>query len=217
MEETYYRKKFVEFLAGGKKAHFVRKETILRTDVSQLIGYYFIKSGFVKVVSYTSSGNERIHYIYGPTDIFPIGWSFTRPYMTVAFVAMSGVSVLKRTMKEYDDFMRSEPFLITGIIPDIINMQLKSNDRIYNLNLDNAEARVAHELLNFAIRFGVQHGEQVTIDFPLTVQELADSVRLSRESTGKILNNLEERGYIILGRRRILVYQDKLSKMLEGL
>jgi CRP-like cAMP-binding protein len=213
MDGSQYRNKLITFLETGKKLHFKRKETVLQTEPSREEGYYWIMSGYVKVCSYTKAGNERIHYIYGPYDLFPIGWTFSRPYMAVSFVAMNDVTLIRKTTDEFNDFIREEPFVMT----EIVRMQLNMHDRIYNLNLDNAEERVAHKLLTFAIRFGVRSGEQVVIDIPLTQQELADTVRLSRETIGKILNDLEDKGYIILGRKRILVYNEKLSKMLVDL
>ncbi len=213
MGALQYRNKLIKFLETGKKLHFRRKETVLQTDPSRIEGYYWITKGYVKVCSYTKSGTERIHYIYGPYDLFPIGWTFNRPHMEVSFVAINDVEVTTKTSDEFNEFIRGEPFIMT----EIIHLKLSMHDQIYNLNLDSAEERVAHKILTFAFRFGVQSGDQVTIDLPLTQQEFADSVRLSRETTSKILNDFENNGYIIIGRKKMVVYNEKLSTMLADL
>lgn len=149
--------------------------------------------------------------IYGPGELFPLGWLFGRPHQSVSFIAVRNVTLHAKSREDFDVFVAKDPFLLE----EVISMQLNMHDRIYNLNLDNTEERVAHCILTLAHRFGVQSGQHVIIEIPLTQQEFADLVRLSRETTGKILNKFESEGYIILGRNRILADVNKLSKILE--
>lgn len=204
--------KLHQFLKSGKKISFKRKEVILHGDLQRTMTHYWITKGYVKVISLTRSGTERIHYIYGPNDMFPIGWLFGGSDEWVSFVALGNVSLITKSSKDFSDFISKEPYGMS----EITRMQFNMHDRIYNLNLDSPEDRVAHCILSLAQRFGVNSGPHVMIDIPLTQQEFADMVRLSRETAGKVLNEMEDKGYIILGRRRILVYTKKLSEILEN-
>jgi len=211
MDNPEQNKKLKQFLLSGKKIEFKRKETVLSTYTGPEWSSYWIISGYVKVCSYTNNGNERILFIYGPNDLFPIGWSFERSQQYVTFIALNSLSVVAKSFNDFRYYISKEPFLLT----EIARMQSNLTDRIYILNVDNAFDRVAHSILTLAHRFGQRNGLHTIINLPLSQQEFADLVRLSRETAGKILNQLEDREYIILGRRHIMVDTDKLEKVLE--
>jgi CRP-like cAMP-binding protein len=88
-------------------------------------------------------------------------------------------------------------------------------DRIFNLNIVITEQRVADRLMTLGERFGDKEEGRFVIKFPLTIKELADMVNLSRETTGRVLTKFEERGLVIIGRQNIVIYPDKLSRIID--
>lgn len=201
----------LKFFNSGKKMTFKRGETILHMDSPPARECYCILNGYVKVVSYNKAGNERIHYIYGLNDLFPIGWLLCHPYKLVLFIAVCDVLLAIKSTAEFNEYVRKEPFSLS----EVINMQLNLQDRIYNLNIDDSERRVAHRLLTLGLSYGVKDGPHIVINIPLTQQEFADTVKLSRETTGTVMISLETKGCIIIGRKRILINSEKLVELLE--
>jgi CRP-like cAMP-binding protein len=65
--------------------------------------------------------------------------------------------------------------------------------------------RVAWRLLELSERFGSESGEGISVELPLTQEQLAGWCGASRESTVKALTSLRRLGCITTGRRSLVV------------
>jgi len=50
---------------------------------------------------------------------------------------------------------------------------------------------------------------------PITLQDIASMVRLTRESVGKVMAELEREGCAHFGRRNIIVYPNRLQEVAQ--
>lgn len=198
------------FFSDGEKAYFERKSVIIQYD-QPIDSTYYIVEGCVKIISHDSKGRERIHYLYGPGDFFPVTWLFGNTTFKIEFVAFSHVTVLRKSLMDTNTAFEREPY---GLLA-IINQQTSAYDRIINLNMGSATQRVAYRILILCFKFGKKVGNHYLIDLPLTLQELADMVRLTREHAGTVIAELERNGCLIMGRRNIIVYDEQLKKYAE--
>ncbi|MDB5186319.1 MAG: hypothetical protein JWL85_842 [Candidatus Saccharibacteria bacterium] len=212
MDPEQARVKLETVFNSGKEQKFARHRVILLPGEEPEQAYW-ISEGFVKVVSYNKNGNERLHYIYGPQEIFPVTSLFGPVMPQISFVALNDVTLRTKSIKDFHDTVDEDAEMLKAIIRQMTTLV----ERVYSLHLDTAEERVAHGLLTLAGRFGVSSDSHVVLNLPLTQQEFGDTVRLSRETTGRILNRLEEQGHIILGRKHIRIYPDRLQKFMDDL
>ncbi|MFC5452575.1 Crp/Fnr family transcriptional regulator [Paenibacillus aestuarii] len=74
------------------------------------------------------------------------------------------------------------------------------------LAIGNVEDRVLHLLLKLSEQFGTENDCFVKIDFPLTHQEIANMIGVTRESVTTILKDLSPKGIIRTGRMQISVH-----------
>lgn len=199
-----------EFFNKGLTKTFDRRQTIIGYAQSQE-NLYFITSGTVKVVSYTDTGGEIIHYIYKPSEIFPNTRILGEKVYSLTFIAFTKTITKSRSINEFRALIAREPVILFKILLQ----QEGIFARIFNLNLGSAEQRLAHRLIGLAERLGRHEGEQRIIEVPLTIKELADSVRLSRETTGRIMKKFEQQGLIVAGRHHLVIYPEKLCAILE--
>jgi CRP-like cAMP-binding protein len=81
-----------------------------------------------------------------------------------------------------------------------------------NLTLKSSYFRVAHELLYMAQRFGEQTEKGVKILIPLTHQDLADILSLTRETVSTCMVQLREKGLITTNRNIVVKDLGKLEK-----
>lgn len=199
-----------QFFLTGKQEHLQRKSVIVPYDTKPEYSYLVVE-GYVKVVSHSSKGSERIHYLYGPGDFFSVSLLFEKRMPRIEFVAFTDVKLMKKTMTDTKKFFNSEPSSLLAIL----YQQTSTYTRIINLNMGSAEHRVAYRLQTLCQRFGKQVDEHSVIEIPITLQDIANMVRLTRESTGKIMVDLERKGCIHFGRRNIVVYPKRLSQFTE--
>ncbi|HKX73185.1 MAG TPA: Crp/Fnr family transcriptional regulator [Candidatus Saccharimonadales bacterium] len=198
------------FFADGRERVYTRRALILNYG-EQPDKAFWITKGAVKIVTSTKDGNERIQHIYGVNELFPAKWIFDNTQMDVAFFAFTEVTVRIKPLDEFKAYIEREP----GTMRAVLHQTFAVFSDLINLNIDSADQRIAFKLLFLAERFGTYNKDHTIINCPLTIQELASSIRLSRETTGKILNRFEKHGLLILGRQNILIHPEKLKKVLE--
>lgn len=198
------------FFATGKELHIDRRGTIVGHGADATHAF-LIEEGCVKVISYTRSGNERIQFLYGPGDLFPASWIFGPRFYELGFTALTKVTLRQKPLAEVRQFFEDQPYALAAIL----DQQTSGYGRIINLNLGTAEQRMAYSLMTLAQRFGKREGDHFVVTLPFTVQELADMIRLTRETAGKVIAKFEQDGNLIFGRQQILIYPDKLKKLAE--
>ncbi|MDB5169014.1 MAG: cAMP-binding protein [Candidatus Saccharibacteria bacterium] len=195
---------------NGSPTSFRRHNTILQDfKISQFA--YLIEDGYVKIISYSESGEEIIHYVYGKGEIFPLGQLFLAHPIGDYFIALTDVTVRTKPIEEFKAFLDDNP---TAIMP-LMHQQTKLFDRIVNLNMGESKQRIAYRLIKLAERFGTDEGSYSRLDMKITIQELASMVRLSRETTGKVIKQLENKGYLVFGRQHIIIHVDMLKELLD--
>ncbi|MDB5178581.1 MAG: transcriptional regulator, Crp/Fnr family [Patescibacteria group bacterium] len=202
------------FFESGKDVVLGRNEVVVAIDETPK-GVYLVYSGRIKVVSVTGTGEERIDLILKEGDLFPIGWALGDMPICASYAAMGDTRLRLQSLERFNQFINTHPGAIAGVIPKL----LAAYARVHNLNLDTARERVIHRLLVLSERFASKADDHkngfVVIDLRQTQQEFASSVRLSRETAGKILNELELANAIILGRKVVRVFPEKLIAMLH--
>jgi CRP-like cAMP-binding protein len=198
-----------KFFESGRELNFKRRQVITAIDEDPE-GAYFISAGHVKAISHSRNGEETILYLYGPGEVFPVTWLFDSPIAAVVFVALDEVKIRLRSKPDFLDFVTTIP----GALFPVVCQQLIPLERIYNLMRETAQDKIIHSLMTMTKRFGEPSSNHMMINIHLTQQEVASTVRVSRETAGRVLNDLEKDGVIIQGRRHIRVFPDKLQKLI---
>jgi CRP-like cAMP-binding protein len=207
MPEEAGTKLLDEFFASGKKMQFKRRQSVIQiSDEPKFI--YRIESGVISAFTYGESGNTVIHFLYKPGELFPVSQFYAPEKVVAGYSAFTDVSVYRKNFDEFLKYAKEN----SDVLWPIVRQQSIIYERIINLNIGPAKLRLVKWLMILCGRFGVNNGGHVDVNLPVTIQELADSIRLSRESTGKMLKELEKDGCVILGRQRLVVYPDKLRK-----
>lgn len=215
MEHQRAVQALTEFFASGPQRKFNRKDVV----ASQFVNtdkLYLIESGYVKVVSYTGKGDAQIQHIYGPHEVFPmtrIPLPREKPisyFKNLDFIALGEVVVREKACHDFEKLLAERPIVLLPLV----TQQYFIFDRLYNISLDSAQQRVAYRLLTLGGRFGTEQDGHTIINLHITIQEIADTINVSRETTGRILNELESKGYIMLSRKSILIYPQSLKELL---
>jgi len=201
--------------AEEKPHRYTRSEVIIGPS-SRKDSVFLVESGYVKASSIGLKKQEHVLFFYGPGEVFP--WRFLFEdnsdndyYDETVYSALTDATVIPMST----DVMRQRMNNDATFTVALLHQQNKLYSRvILNLHINTSQQRVIYRLLVLADQFGRDMKDHTIIDFPLTQQEFADTVQLSRETTGKLLNELEADGNLIWGRKNILVYTKKLEKLL---
>ncbi len=77
---------------------------------------FLVDEGYVKVVSHSSSGSERIHYLYGPGDFFPVIRLFSDIEVRAEFVAFTDTVILSKSVSDTTGFFENNPHAMLAIL-----------------------------------------------------------------------------------------------------
>ena len=92
--------------------------------------------------------------------------------------------------------MGRNSWLSQEVFKQAVNILAVYTNRIQTLEFRSARGRIISELLNYAERFGELHGKKVIINAPITQQDIADSINMTRETANIALGLLFEEGLV---------------------
>lgn len=189
----------------GRRLQFRKTEVVTGND-TEPNGVYFIESGFIKSYAIGPDGEEYLHLIYGPGEVFPFIWAFLGSgEELVYFEALSDCRLWRISREWFHTLAGASP-----LTSQALGRQLARQFQVFSYRLDNLEykkasQRVAYRLLLLARRFGAENGRGITIEAPITHELFGNSVNLTRESVSRQMEQLERRGIIKKINQRIVI------------
>jgi CRP/FNR family transcriptional regulator len=158
-------------------------------------GVYLIKSGFVKAYSISPSGQCNLLLIHKTGEFIPLPWALDGAHTTGMFYeAMTDVEVLRTGKDNLRSSMGRNSWLSREILSQTVDIISVYTQRIQTLGLRSAREKIIAELIYLTERFGKISGKEVLINAPITHQDIADSINMSRETASRTLELLFEEG-----------------------
>ena len=187
----------------GHPRRFQRGQALFTEgDLAQRV--FLIERGWVAVTCTTAGGREIVLALRGPGDMLgELSALDGEPRLATA-VAVSEVEatvVSGPTLSRALDDAQAARELIR-----VLASRLRDSDRkrLEFAALDTL-GRVAWRLLELSDGFGQETNEGISVELPLSQEQLAGWCGASRESTVKALTSLRELGTITTGRRHIVI------------
>ncbi len=197
-------------MSQGTRVKLPKGQVIQSTDNE--IKLFQIKNGYVKKYMILNDGTHGVQILYGPGDIFPL---------TVAFKELFDQDLYKgpeayyyETMSETEMYSIDNDSFVRAVRADTLlyrDLFSEAGRRLHfniqsleNISLHNSYNRVAHQLVFFARMFGERKISGIRIKIPLTQQDIADMLSITRETVSLSMTQLKERK-LIKTRRHITV------------
>ncbi len=206
-----------KLMQNGRSYKLPKGQIIQSTEDRRV--FNLIESGYVKRYLIANDGSLGVQVLYGPGDIFPITLGFSvifgqtvnespETYYYEAITPVEIHTVDETTLKEAVD---RDPVLYKDLLA-ISGKRLHSTlHGLENLTLSNSYRRVAHELLYLAQRFGEKKATGTVILIPLTHQDLADILSLTRETVSTCMVQLREKKLISTDKKILIKDMLKLE------
>ncbi len=209
-------KEFKDFLNQYRVKSF-RKGEIILCEGEVPAACYVIKSGTVKSYNLTLDGQEKPISFDTELEAFPLGWAFKKlKFSQFFYEAFTNCELYVVPADDYVRFLRSHPEVLYDAFEFMLDRYLNFQMRVNALEQSKAVDKVIHTLHFLSVRFGKDvKPNLVKIELPLTQQDLANIMGLTRETTGIELKKLERNGIIRYRRQNYLIYTDKLNELLD--
>lgn len=178
---------------------------------------YIVKKGVIKTYNLTAQGDEKPITFDIQGELFPIAWTFKKAkYAQYYYEAFVDVELICIPPEDYIEIIKKDPSLLYNTYTDFIGQHINHQMRINALEQSKAAAKVLYTIHFLCLRFGRElKDNSVQIDLPLTQQDLANYMGLTRETTGIELKKLQRSGVLTYKKQNYVVRTDKLDELLD--
>ena len=178
---------------------------------------YVLKKGIVKTYNLTTQGEEKPISFDVVGEVFPIAWAFGRSkYAQYYYEAFTDCEVYSIPRQEYQDYLRNNPAMTYDLFMGFVDRYINFQMRVNALEQSKAAQKIINTIHFLCLHFGREiKKDMVQIQLPLTQQDLANFMGLTRETTGIELKKLQRDGVLSYRRQNYMVRTDKLNELLD--
>lgn len=179
--------------------------------------FFILLHGHLKVVQTTPDGEQvTVRYVL-PGEVFGIARAMRRPTYPAACIAVEESIVLSWPSSAWDHVIASNPQFAFNALQTVGQRLQDAHTRIKELSTEEVEQRVARCILRLIDSSGEQTEDGVSINFPITRQEIAEMTGTTLHTVSRLLSAWKDRGLVITGRKRVTVCRlDDLIRLAEG-
>jgi CRP/FNR family transcriptional regulator, cyclic AMP receptor protein len=182
---------------------------------------FVLVSGWVKVVSVTSEGQEMLVALRGNGDVVGELAGEVTGYRTATIYAIDRVRSLVVPHERFSDFLDTHPAAGRAYRHTLSQRWSQTAESLEVRSSTTGAQRLARQLLELAERHGrggegTRPGETV-IALPLSQQELASLVSTSRATVTRALSDWRRRRLIRTGQRRVTIIDTAALRRIAGL
>ena len=170
---------------------------------------YVVEKGEVKLLKQTEDGRETIVEMAYPGEIFGEEAIFDGQPYPLTSQALQDVELLSITRSDFFAFLRDNPDLALEIITELGERLREAQNTIRALAMERVEWRIARVLLMLSRKAGVTEEDGVSINLPLTRQDIADMAATTVETTIRVLSNFKKMGLVETEKGKIILLDKK--------
>jgi CRP-like cAMP-binding protein len=208
-------KSLTDFLSVSPVKKLTKGEVLVYQE-ENLQQTYVVKTGVMRCYDISLDGNQQLIWLVSKGELFPMSTPLETDekaeFFYSAFVD-SEVYVVNR--RRLASFLKANPETLLDVYT---SMTRKLADLQYRVNAaakPKAREKILHTLAFIADRFKSHRGgKQVEVSLPLTHQDIADLVGLTRETTTTTLRLLRKEGFVEYDKKHLLIRRDKIQELL---
>lgn len=175
-------------------------------DISDKL--YVINSGKVKVFKYTKEGKEQILYIVSSGDFLGDLSLLKKDEFKFNAEALEDVSICQLTKDDFDAVVRENPEIALKILEVLYERIFKLENLVQSLSTKDIETRISGLLLGLIKDFGEPQGNIIKLELPLSREDMANYIGVTRETISRKLNSMQEEGIITLQGNKTIILND---------
>jgi CRP-like cAMP-binding protein len=167
---------------------------------------YILQLGHVKVALTDPDGAETILYVAGPGECLGELSLVDGGTRSATAAALDDVRALSLHRDRFLALLERRRSVERELLRSMATIVRRVNTQLQDVTVLDVPTRLAKKLLELVDRHGVATPHGVRIDVPVTQQELAQMLGLTRASVNKHLADLEADGIVSTGRGSIVVH-----------
>lgn len=171
---------------------------------------YFLNVGKIKIYKYTKDGKEQILHILSEGDFFGELNLLKESKYRFNAKAIEESKICTLSKENFKEILLYKPEIAIKIL-EIMGERLSALENLaQNLATNDIDARIAFLLKNLCDKYGEISNNDIIINLPLTREDMANYVGVTRETISRKLKKFEEEGIIkIVGTKKIIIIDNE--------
>jgi CRP/FNR family cyclic AMP-dependent transcriptional regulator len=171
------------------------KGRLVLYEGNEVENIYYIVSGYIKVYTVVNSQEQRIIYIYKAGDVFPLTTYLSGSNIARFFYeCMSPVELKAMTSKRFEEKAEGNYELGEALLQYTTSIDQQFLRRVNDMISTSSALEKILSLLNFLMnKFGTGK-DQMHINLPISLKDIANMCGLTREEIAKQLVYLKNSG-----------------------
>ena len=166
---------------------------------------FIVKSGRVKVTRCSPADKDVLLRVCSEGQMLGNVGVFDGDGYLASAQAVEATETFCLSRSDCLDWIGRCPTLAYAVIADLGRRLRGATDLICSLAVDRAEQRIARALLSLAANSGQFSDDGVTIEMPLTRQDVADMTGTTVETAIRTMSKFRQQGLIRAQRRRVVL------------
>jgi CRP/FNR family transcriptional regulator, anaerobic regulatory protein len=167
---------------------------------------YLINRGKVKIFKYNRDGREQILYILSEGDFIGDISLFKQIDLRFNAQAIDNVNICELTKPDLEEIIRENSEIALKMLQSSYSRIEKLESLVQSLSNKDIESRIAGLLLSFIQDFGEPSEDEIYLNLPLSREDLANYIGVTRETISRKLGSLQDEGILKLeGNKRIVI------------
>jgi CRP/FNR family transcriptional regulator, anaerobic regulatory protein len=170
---------------------------------------FFINEGKIKLYKYTKDGKEQILHVLSEGDFFgelelikPSKYGFN----SKAIIDSKICTLTKDEMKE---IMMKNPEIGIKVLETVGERLSKVESLVQNLATNDVGSRMAYLLTDLMDKYGENIEKNISIELPLSREEMANFIGVTRETISRKLKKFEDEKLIKIVGTKIIIILDE--------
>ncbi|AKN32570.1 Crp/Fnr family transcriptional regulator [Clostridium carboxidivorans P7] len=170
---------------------------------------FFINEGKIKLYKYTKDGKEQILHVLSEGDFFgelelikPSKYGFN----SKAIIDSKICTLTKDEMKE---IMMKNPEIGIKVLETVGERLSKVESLVQNLATNDVDSRMAYLLTDLMEKYGENIEKNISIELPLSREEMANFIGVTRETISRKLKKFEDEKLIKIVGTKIIIILDE--------
>lgn len=173
-----------------------------------LASLYILNRGSVKAYTYTREGKEQIIYVLTEGDFIGELSLLKEDKFEYNVTALEDTTFCVLSQQDFREILATSPQVRDQVMAHAYD-RIKSLEKLVQVVTNkDVDVRMAVLLSNLAVGFGVEDDRGTAINMPLSREDMAAYLGLTRETVSRRLSALQSEGILRLEGSRKVIVQD---------
>lgn len=191
-------------LQNARSARYTTNSCVFRQE-EQAGSFFLLLAGHIRVVKTTPHGNQIIVRYINQGEFFGVAVAMGRITFPANAVAVDECIVLSWPNADWTEFRKRYPSFCDAVYQTIGSRLHETQQRVMEMTVEHVEQRIAGALLKLVNQAGRKTEDGTEIDFPITLQDIAEMAGTTLHTVSRLLSNWEADGLVRRGRRKVIV------------